>query len=428
MGDNQLPKNDFIREQIKDKPFNKRRAVFQVGLSALCGLVFAMTACVVAILFFPQLRDGRGQITETEHTDTQQENVKETESTTEVSQQAVSEDTFLKELEKDDQQLSLKEYQKVQDELYRIGNEADKAIVSVTSVVSDTDWFHNLYEREDQGSGVIIADQREELLILTERRIISDASRISVTFIDNSSAEAVLKKYDGNTGLAILSVEKEGLSQTTRNRISVAAMGNSHSVRNGEIVIALGSPLGINRTMLFGSITSTENEISTKDTNYRIFTTNILAGKNGSGILVNTNGQMIGIVAQEYSAAGAGNSLTVIAISDVKPMLDLLSDGKDMPYLGMYVSTVTGQIAQENEIPEGIYVREVEVDSPAMLAGIQSGDIITSVNGVEVSSVESMRIQLLSMLPGETYKISAKRQGSSGYSSIKFQVEAGVLE
>lgn len=118
-----------------------------------------------------------------------------------------------------------------------------------------------------------------------------------------------------------------------------------------------------------GNITSSAYSISTIDANYDIFTTDIVGSKNGSGALINLNGEVIGIVTQGYSSEGDQNTLTAISISKLKPLIEMLSNNKDIPYIGLEITTVTNTIAKENDIPKGVYIKDVKMDSPAMAAG-----------------------------------------------------------
>ena len=134
--------------------------------------------------------------------------------------------------------------------MYAVGRAANKFIVTVTGVKSDTDWFNNSYESKGQASGVIIADNGQELLILTERKAISGAQEMFVTFINDVTAPATMKKYDGNTGIAVLSVPRASLNDETLHAITVAELGDSLVATQGMMVIAVGSPLGTNYSIL----------------------------------------------------------------------------------------------------------------------------------------------------------------------------------
>ena len=421
MEDKQLQKNEFVREKIKDKPKNYKRLWIKLLTAAGCGIVFALTAVLVMLFMLPTLR-GKMQenMPQTQLSDSQTDDTQDTPAETQSEEDTQETQTQNKEFTIDD-------YQKIQTQLYTIGNLANKSIVTITSVVSDTDWFNNSYEREGQGSGTIIGDEDGKLLILTERRIIKDASKISVTFIDDTVAPAELIKYDGNTGLAVLEVEKTKMESSTLSVIGVMSMGNSNSVHKGSIVIALGSPLGTNYSILTGSITSTSNEISTEDCNYSVYTTDIVANKNGSGILINTDGEMIGVVMQNYSAASTG-ALTAVDANELKEIIALLSDSKDVPYLGGHISTVTEKIANTYGIPKGVYIKEVEMDSPAMNAGLQSGDVILKIDDQDITTADSYTEAVLGLTLKETYSVVFMREGSNGYKELTCDIEAGILK
>lgn len=421
MEDQKHQKNEFIREQIKNKPVNRKKAAAKVGICAICGAVFALAAAVTFVLAEPVVRKILCP-QEEENPDSVNTYIADTEGVTELEQSDPDVTSQAQE------SLSIADYQTLQNQLYAIGSQANHSIVTVTSVVSNTDWFHNSYESEGQGSGVIIQENASEVLILTEQKVITDPSRITVTFIDGTTAGAVMKKYDGNTGIAVLSVARSDISDSTLDTISIAEFGNSNGVTKGSIVIALGSPLGTNYSILTGNVTSTDNEISTIDHNYSIFTTDIVASKSSSGILINVSGQIVGMVMQDYSNSSEENTLIAVSSTELKSMIDMLADGKDIPYLGMTVTTVTEKIKKEYDIPEGVYIKEAMMDSPAMAAGLQSGDVITKINGEKAASDTAYSSQVMKLTPGDTIPVVVQRQGADGYSEITCEVEVGILE
>ena len=421
MEDQKHQKNEFIREQIKNKPVNRKKAAAKVGICAIYGVVFALAAAVVFVFAEPAVQKILCP-QEEENPDSVNTYIADTESVTESEQSDPDVTSQAQE------SLSIADYQNLQNQLYAIGSQANHSIVTVTSVVSNTDWFHNSYESEGQGSGVIIQENASEVLILTEQKVITDPSRITVTFIDDTTAGAVMKKYDGNTGIAVLSVARSDISDSTLDTISIAEFGNSNGVTKGSIVIALGSPLGTNYSILTGNVTSTDNEISTIDHNYSIFTTDIVASKSSSGILINVSGQIVGMVMQDYSNSSEENTLIAVSSTELKSMIDMLAEGKDIPYLGMTVTTVTEKIEKEYDIPEGVYIKEAMMDSPAMAAGLQSGDVITKINGEKIASDTAYSSQVMKLTPGDTIPVVVQRQGADGYSEITCEVEVGVLE
>lgn len=411
---------EFIREKTKDKPINKKRIAAKVGVSALCGVVFALAAGLIAMLFMPILKE---QMADADIDTTDMEEHSQWEEETQIDTETEGQEIVLPGIS-----LSISDYQELQNELYKIGNEANKSIVTVTGKSNETDWLNNDYETVGQGAGVIVSESSKFYYILTEQKHVADKEHIQVTFINDISANASVLKYDATTGITILTVEKSQLNQSTKNGIKVATIGNSYTVTKGKIAIALGNPLGTNYSILTGNITSTENEIYKADKNYSVFTTDIIANEDASGILVNTAGEIIGVVIQDFSGSQDTSTLTAVAISEVKNLIDDLSQGKDNPYLGIYVSTVTDKISKEYDIPKGVFVREVAMDSPAMLAGLQSGDVIVKMNGENVLSDVQYSSKISLLTPGSVCEMVVKRQNGNEYYEITCQIEVGILE
>ena len=359
-------------------------------------------------------------VTETEQTE-ETETSEETEASEEP--QAPSEEPPVQQPE----ELEIADVQNVQNKLYAVGREANRFVVTVTGVKSDTDWFNNSYESRGQASGIIIADNGQELLILTERKVISDAQEVYVTFINDVTVEASMKHYDGNTGIAVLSVPKEQVDTDTMNAISVAKLGNSLTTMQGTMVIAVGSPLGTNYSILTGNITSTNNVISTIDNNYTVFTTDIVGSSSGS-VIINVNGEVIGLVMQDYGNEEDQTTLTAISISELKQLIEKLSNNQDIPYIGLELTTVSAATAKEYDIPKGAYIKDVKMDSPALAAGLQSGDVITEMGGEAVYTVDSYESKLLALEPGDEVEIVVQRQGAEKYEEITCTVQVGVLK
>jgi len=429
-------KFSFINEQIKEKPVNKRKLLIQAGFIIVMAAVFGLVSGFVSACFRPVFEGffspDRDPLVSIPRDDVEGETEAGTEAATQLPEPSEAETETAAELPEPPVPVELPEFeiadfQELQNKLYAVGKEASRFVVTVTGVKSDTDWFNNPYESRGQASGIIIADNGKELLILTERKVIADAQEIYVTFFNEASVAASMKKYDGNTGIAVLSVPRTDIDEETMSRISVAVLGNSLVATQGMIAIAVGSPLGTNYSILTGNITSTTNSISTVDTNYTVFTTDIVGSSNGSGAIIDVRGEVIGLVMQDYSSRGDQNTLTAISISELKAIIEMLSNNQDIPYLGLELSTVTNDIAKGYDIPKGAYIKEVLMDSPAMAAGLQSGDVITSMGGEIIYTVDGYETKLLSLLPGSEVEIVVQRQGTEGYTEITCAVEVSVL-
>lgn len=428
MPDTQNEEFDFIKEKIKNKPINKKRLVRQAVKAAGLGVIFGVAACLAFTLMRPILEkhfykeDDPVYTIPKDDIDTETEQPEpETETETEKEKEP---DTQIVEVPRD---LEVEDYQKLQNKLYAIGMRANQSIVTVTGVKSDTDWFNTPYETEGQTCGIVLAKSIDELLIMTEQKIIRDANAITITFKNGSVAAAELKKYDGNTGIAILSVPLSELDEVTENSILPVELGNSYQVSQGDIVIAVGSPLGSNYSILTGNITATNNTVSTLDADFTVFTTDIVGSADGSGVLLNLRGQVVGLVMQEYGGKGEENTLTALSISELKEIIELLSNNRSIGYLGLKVSTVTSEIEEEYELPRGVYIKYVEMDSPALAAGLQNGDVIVSLDGNKIVTVEQYEQYVRKLDADRTVKIGIMRQGNEGYTELTCTAEVGTL-
>ena len=263
-----------------------------------------------------------------------------------------------------------------------------------------------------------------ELLILAKTDVMESAKSVEVTFADDSSIEASLKKQEATLGLGIYAVDRNKIHDTTWSQIQTATFGSVTGVSKGDPVIVLGSPFGYADAMGFGTVASNKNVINKADGKYRLICTDIASADNGSGVLIDIKGEVIGIVDQDISDQSSMNLVTAYGITDLKEIIEQLSNGQATPYIGIYGVDVTSEIEAQG-IPKGVYVKEVDADSPAMAAGIQSGDIITKIDGKSVETVVAYHSALMNQKSGERIKLSGKRQGNNGYVDVEFTVTIG---
>jgi serine protease Do len=298
----------------------------------------------------------------------------------------------------------------------------------VTAGSSDTDWFNEEYESERRVSGLVVDDNGVEELILTTYSDISGADQLKVTFGDSSTVEAALKKYDMVTNLAILSVNLGDLQESTRNQIKTVTWGNSRSLRSGEPVIAVGSPTGIAGSMLFGNLTEVSYYASAVDGEYQLLITDMLKGSHSNGVLVNFKGEVIGWLQSKYPHTYNEEALSAYGISDLKGVIEHLCNNQDIVYLGIRGADVTEEVQEELGLPEGVYITGVEMDSPAMTAGIQSGDVIVDISGQEAKSLRQIQELLLNFSEDQVISVKVMRQGKDGLVEIVCSVGLSALK
>lgn len=399
---------EFIREKTKKKPINKKKLIKNI--------LGAIIAVFVGLVVVDKIGPLLGIKDEEQMLDTETEQLEETE--TEVGEIELTPNISL----------TISDYQSLQNALYEIGANVNKSIVTVSMESAENDWIEESYETDWQASGFIVSQDNDYIYILTEMRLIEDVLSTKVIFRDGASAKATLLKSDMNTGIALLTVEKRLMQPETRRAISIAKLSEQAAMENGAVIIALGSPLGTNYAILSGNVTSVENKVSMKDKNYALLTTDIITSRNGSGVLVDINGEVVGIIAQSFAGTEEMGALTAVSVKDVRSMIESMASGKERPYIGLYVSTVTEVISKEHNIPQGVYVKEVVTESPAMRAGLQSGDVIVKINDTEIQTDLDFSNKIEKLIPGTRCEIKVKRQNGDEYYDVTCEVEIGTVK
>lgn len=324
--------------------------------------------------------------------------------------------------------LEVADYKSLYGKLCETAGEASKALATVTGVYSDMDWFSNPYESSNQTTGLIIADNGKELLIIAQVKAIADADSIQVTFCDGATLPATVKKSDPNTELAIVAVELTDISMDTMDSIDMAHLGNSKAAGNvGSPVIAIGSPTGIQGSMTMGQITSTSYVKDQTDTNVHFLTTDIYGSINASGVLIDLDGKVLGIIYQDMTVTDSRNLIKAYGISDLKTKIEKISNGQDFAYLGIIGTDVTEEANEELGVPMGAYIKEVVLDSPAMEEGLRSGDVIVKMGTAEVKSFDNFKDIMLKCQPGDLMMITVKRLGVDEYVDVSYEVTLGTL-
>ena len=289
----------------------------------------------------------------------------------------------------------------------------------------EEDWDAEATGITSSVSGVITADNGQELLIFASESVCKDAEEWQVEFVDGTSYKASVKSRDKNSGFAVFSVAKNELSDATWNAIHVAELGNSNLAAQGDGVIALGNTLGYEDGVSYGIISSTEYQQKFRDGECGVIGTDISGSDGATGILFNMDGEVIGMISDDIWEDKGDHTVNAYAISDLKSRIQLMANGESVPYIGVYGTTVTGELQQNEGMPSGLYVIEVDPDSPAMAAGIQSGDIIWQVSGESVSSMSSYEKAVLEEKSDAVIRVKGKRKGADGYVDLDFTVNVG---
>lgn len=303
----------------------------------------------------------------------------------------------------------LDDFVNMYEKLRLVAYETNKSLVSVNSIINETDWFGNPVERTISTTGVIIGNNSKELLILVSLDRVKDTNRITIKFTDTVSIDATLLEYDTEINMAVLAISLTNIPISFLENLKVVKMGESYSISVGNPIIALGSPNGHPGSMELGIITSKGSSVTITDNKLDLFNTNIVDNKNSDGIVVNMNGEVIGFITHTLKEDINENLNTVIGVSKVKPIIERLANQQPLIYFGVETEDMTESAKREHDISNGIYVNEVRSNSPAFEAGVINGDIIIQVNDASVLNTNNFNNIISEYEPGEQIMVKIKR-------------------
>ena len=417
--------SDFMIEKIKDRPVNKRRLFLRTLITAAMAAMFGLVACVTFLLMEPLIHKMLYPEAEPEQVVFPED--KEEMAPEDMLGGNLPTVNINNEYEDD---LILQVY----GEFSAYVNELNHSIVTVTGTSSNIDWFNNVQESKIKASGLIIANNNKELLVLVDYTPLKKAERMTMTFayqeVSNTANKCQvpveLKQMDGNTGLAVLAASLSDIPSDMfgDNGIKVASLGStSFSKLVTVTVVAVGSPTGNSGSVGYGMITSVYNQTLKADCNFKVLQTDIYGSSNASGFLFNMKGQVIGMITNDRVNVDMKNTISAYGISEIKKYIEKLSNGKKIAYAGLNVLDVTDDANRQLGVPYGAYVRNVTLNSPAMLAGIQQGDVIVRFHDSEIRNCNDYIDVLMNKTPGSTVKITIKRSVQGEYKEMEIPLE-----
>lgn len=426
--------SDFMIEKIKERPINKRKLLRRTLTTASMAVVFGLIACLTFLLLepvinhwlYPEEPPEMVELPEdTEEIPPEDMLVQDEPEDTPEGQEIKLEEEQIQQI-LSEVSLDVDDYRAMHASVTAYVGEINRSIVTVTGAVSNVDWFNESYESEGAVSGVLFYNNGKELLILADRSGIAKAETLTATFYNGREVPAEVKQYDSNTNLAVIAVQLDGLEDSLVQELLIAPLGTSNT-RNlpGTPVVVLGSPMGVPDSVCFGMITASDTTLYMSDANYKLLYTDIFGSQNSSGVVFDLQGHVLGIITNGKTAADLRNLIAAYGISELKQIVSKMGNGIEPGYLGIMGTDVTEEANRELGVPYGAYIREIYMDSPAMLAGIQRGDVIVEVNGEMISRFADYTNTILKLQTGSTVSVKVRRQVQNEYREMSFNVTIG---
>lgn len=422
MSDKKNDNYDLYTEHIVKEPWKNSKRILKKGASLVAMAVFfGLVAGLVMIIVY---KTGKNYL------DDNKTAMNETISSTDGSESRETdpEDTTVPPIEEITTEIpstvpidneKLNDYMGYYKALKSVADKAGLSVVTVTAARQGVDFFNSTYQNIADEYGIVISSDSTGYYILTEYSLVKNSENIQVTYYDKTVDTAEFVAGDTTTDMAVIK------TSSLNTAVVPVQFGNSDAVLKGDLLVATGKLYGFNGTIGYGIATGVNNSVNDTDSIYRLINTDISGTATSNGVILNLHGEVVGIITMAYNSDNT-NFITAYAINDVRNLMQNLVNKKSMPYLGIKGQTVTDEIAATNKIPKGIYISAVETNSPAYKSGIQSGDVITRINGTEINNMESFMVQLEKNNPGDNVNVTIKRRGREDYKEIEFNLVLGV--
>ncbi len=318
----------------------------------------------------------------------------------------------------------------------QIAEQCGSSVVAITNrgvqeVLTMFGYFEE--ESEGSGSGVIIGLNDDELLIVTNYHVVEGADELTVCFFDSEDAvyAAQIKGTDENNDLAVVAIPTSDISEDVLNAISIATIGDSDSLQVGDGVVAIGNALGLGTSVTSGIISAVDREVYIDDYTANLLQTDAAINPgNSGGALFNMRGELVGINSAKYASEEIEGMGFAIPMATAQPIIENLVSQqtrtrleKNYGCLNITGTDVSSEAAQSYGMPVGVYVSEVLEGAAADNAGIKAGDIITGLDGTNITGIEQLRDRLQYYKAGETVEVTLSRNNGNGYEEMTVEVK-----
>ena len=296
------------------------------------------------------------------------------------------------------------------------------AMVSITNIsVQEVQSYLGMFgrqqtqtqESQSSGTGIIIGENENELLIVTNNHVVEDSKTLSVCFVDEEVCEATIKGTDPDNDLAVISVKLANIPEETAKAIKVAKIGKSDALKVGQQVVAIGNALGYGQSVTTGIVSALGRQIDTTDA-IMIQTDAAINPGNSGGALLNMDGEVIGINSAKFSSTEVEGMGYAISITEATPIIEDLMNRttrekvseEEASWIGISGESITSSIASAYGLPQGIYITYIDNESPLRNTGVTVQCILTHFDGIRVTSYSNLENRLQYYAAGESVEVT----------------------
>lgn len=321
-----------------------------------------------------------------------------------------------------------------------IVEEAMPSVVAINNTVlyQGSTWFgqSQAYEVPASGSGIIVGQNADELLIVTNNHVVADSTNMSVVFIDNTSVKAAVKGTDAESDLAIIAVPLKDIPETTLSQIAIATLGNSDNLKVGQGVVAIGNAMGYGQSVTVGYVSALNRKVKAEDGVKRdlLQTDAAINPGNSGGALLNMKGEVIGINAAKYASTdveGIGYAIPISKAEDIIKNLMTKKTRKEVDAdnagsVGIQGQNVSQDMADMLGMPEGIFVYKILDDGAASKTDLHEKDIIVKFDDQSVRTMADLQNMLKYYSKGETVNLTVMSLENGQYTQRVIPITLGA--
>lgn len=400
----------FIKETIKEQPTDRKRLAGKFLTAAVCGVIFGACAAGTMALIVPKALERFGTAPDQKAVVTLTSSVK-AEKVTPTPEATEQEKTSASTAWQND----------LSDGMSQIAEEPRRALVRISAAGEDSDLLDDSFLEYGDEEGFVFLKNSEAFYILTVSDQMQEADKFTVTFSDGAVTDGILCKKDLRTGFFVIKVPFTSVDEETQEKIPAAPLVAADDMKQTESVIAIGSPSGDYDSLMGGTITSVTGTLKVADEEYGMLTTDMVGSEEGGGILLNSSGEVAGIIWNQEE--DRTNVIRAVETAQLRPLLESMANGEDICYIGIMGATISSYQSENLDVPRGVYVDAVDEDSPAMTAGIQNGDILHALDGQEVQSMEEYASVLQGLNKGTRTTVNVYRKNPFGeYEDVQLKV------
>ena len=400
----------FIKETIKEQPTDRKRLAGKFLTAAVCGVIFGACAAGTMALIVPKALERFATAPDQKAVVTLTPSVK-AEQVTPTPEATEQEKTSASTAWQND----------LSDGMSQIAEEPRRALVRISAAGEDSDLLDDSFLEYGDEEGFVFLKNSEAFYILTVSDQMQEADKFTVTFSDGAVTDGILCKKDLRTGFFVIKVPFTSVDEETQEKIPAAPLVAADDMKQTESVIAIGSPSGDYDSLMGGTITSVTGTLKVADEEYGMLTTDMVGSEEGGGILLNSSGEVAGIIWNQEE--DRTNVIRAVETAQLRPLLESMANGEDICYIGIMGATISSYQSENLDVPRGVYVDAVDEDSPAMTAGIQNGDILHALDGQEVQSMEEYASVLQGLNKGTRTTVNVYRKNPFGeYEDVQLKV------